>query len=113
LKILAAINNAKLFLEIAEQHGSFDAFIWAYVDHKPIIGRGSQGVWDATTPLSDRISKDLKKLGFKFIGSTIVYAFLQATGIVNDHIKDCFVFHELTGGVARCQRVIIAARMRR
>jgi len=93
LKINAAIVNAKLFLEIAEKHGSFDNFIWGYVNNEPIFG---DGTWPATTQLSDKISKDLKKLGFKFVGSTIIYAFLQATGIVNDHMKECFVYKELT-----------------
>lgn len=92
LKINSAINNAKLFLEIQEKYGSFDKFIWSYVDNKPIVGHWEK-VQDppATTPISDKISKDLKKLGFKFVGSTIVYAFMQATGMVNDHIADCFL----------------------
>ena len=96
LKISAAVLNAKAFLEVAEKHGSFDKFIWEYVDYKPVIGH-----WDkiedlpATTPLSDQISKDLKKLGFKFVGSTIVYSFMQAVGMVNDHMRSCFVYQEL------------------
>ncbi|MCL2638335.1 MAG: DNA-3-methyladenine glycosylase I [Oscillospiraceae bacterium] len=97
LKINSAVINAKLFLEIAEKHGSFDKFIWNYVDDKPIIGLWDS-VWDipATTAISDRISKDLKKMGFKFVGSTIIYAFMQATGMVNDHVNNCFVYKELT-----------------
>jgi DNA-3-methyladenine glycosylase I len=96
LKINAAVTNAKLFLELIEKHGSFDAFIWAYVDDKPIIGH-----WErfedmpSTTPISDRISKDLKKMGFKFVGSTIIYSFMQAVGMVNDHLKPCFVYKEM------------------
>jgi len=96
LKINAAVINAKLFLEIAEKHGSFDKFIWAYVDNKPIVGH-----WEkfedmpVTTPISDRISKDLKKMGFKFVGSTIIYSFMQAVGMVNDHLKSCFVYEEM------------------
>ena len=96
LKINAAITSAKLFLEIIEKHGSFDSFIWSYVNHKPIIGH-----WErledipASTAISDKISKDLKKAGFKFVGSTIIYSFMQATGIVNDHVKGCFVYEEL------------------
>ena len=98
LKINAAFVNAKLFLEVAAKHGSFDSFIWNYVDGTPIVGhRKKLEDIPATTPLSDKISKDLKKLGFKFVGSTIVYSFMQATGIVNDHVKDCFVFKELEG----------------
>jgi len=92
LKISAVIGNAKAFLAVAERNGSFDSFIWGYVDNSPVVG---DGTWPATTPLSDRISKDLKKLGFRFVGSTIVYAFLQATGIVNDHKPECFVYKEL------------------
>ena len=98
-KIDAAIVNARLFIDIIAAHGSFDKFIWAYVDNKPIVGHWEsfEGM-PATTPLSDRISKDLKKLGFKFVGSTIVYSFMQAVGIVNDHLKQCFVYGELTTG---------------
>lgn len=96
LKINAAVNNARLFLGIIEKYGSFDKFIWGYVDYKPVMGH-----WDKiedvpiTTPISDKISKDLKKMGFKFVGSTIIYSFMQATGMVNDHIADCFVYEEL------------------
>lgn len=96
LKIRAAVNNAKLFLKLQEEHGSFDKFIWSYVDHTPIVRhiQTMDGI-PATTPISDRISKDLKKLGFKFVGSTIIYAFMQATGMVNDHLTDCFVYREM------------------
>jgi DNA-3-methyladenine glycosylase I len=96
LKINSTILNAKLFLDIQEQYGSFDKFIWEYVDNKPVIGH-----WESfddmplTTPLSDNISKDLKKMGFKFVGTTIIYSFMQATGMVNDHFKSCFVYEEL------------------
>ena len=100
LKINATINNAKIFLKVVEEYGSFDKFIWRYVDDTPIIGH-SKKIEDmpATTPLSDQISKDLKKIGFKFVGSTIIYAFMQATGMVNDHITECFVYKELLKGV--------------
>jgi len=96
LKINAAITNAKLFLEVQKQHGSFDKFIWSYVGGTPVVGHFER-IEDmpATTPVSDRISKDLKKLGFKFVGSTIIYAFMQATGMVNDHFTNCFVYDEL------------------
>jgi DNA-3-methyladenine glycosylase I len=95
LKINAAVTNAKLFLDIVEKHGSFDKFIWAYVDDKPIVGHwASFEDMPATTPISDRISKDLKKMGFKFVGSTIVYSFMQAVGMVNDHLKPCFVYNQ-------------------
>ena len=98
LKINATITNAKAFLEIVEKHGSFTKFIWAYVDDTPIVGhRKRLEDIPSTTPLSDKISKDLKKLGFKFVGSTIIYSFMQATGMVNDHVTDCFVYKELAG----------------
>lgn len=95
LKVNAAVTNAKAFLKVQEKHGSFDKFIWAYVDHTPIKNHW-QKMEDipATTPISDQISKDMKKLGFKFIGSTIIYAFMQATGMVNDHVTDCFLYQE-------------------
>lgn len=95
LKVNAAVTNAKAFLEVQEKYGSFDTFIWAYVNHTPIKNH-----WDkmeqipAKTPLSDVISRDLKKMGFKFVGSTIIYAFMQATGMVNDHVRDCFAYQE-------------------
>jgi len=95
-KITAAIVNAKLFLDVVEEFGSFDAFIWGYMDNIPIVNHWrTENDIPATTPLSGRISKDLKKRGFKFVGSTIVYAYLQSIGIVNDHIVDCFVYQEL------------------
>jgi len=98
LKINSAVINAKLFLDVAEQYGSFDKFIWSYVDYKPIVGHWEK-VEDlpATTPLSDKISKDLKKMGFKFVGSTIIYAYMQAIGMLNDHVAECFVYKELVG----------------
>ena len=96
LKINAAVINAKLFLEVVEKYGSFDKFIWEYVDYKPIAGHWEK-IEDLpiTTPLSDKISKDLKKMGFKFVGSTIIYSFMQAVGIVNDHKRSCFVYEEI------------------
>lgn len=96
MKINAAISNARVFLEIKEQYGSFDKMLWRYVDNTPIVGHW-QKVEDlpATTPLSDKISKDLKKLGFKFVGSTTIYAFMQAVGMLNDHFADCFVYAEM------------------
>jgi DNA-3-methyladenine glycosylase I len=99
LKINAAVNNAKVFLRVIEEYGSFDQFIWRYVDYAPITGHWEKhDAVPARTPLSDQISKDLKKMGFKFVGSTIIYAFMQATGMVNDHITDCFVYHEMLKG---------------
>ncbi len=92
-KIQAAINNAQLFLQIQQEYGSFDQMIWSYVGHKPILSHvENQAALPATTPLSDKISKDLKKRGFKFVGSTIVYSFMQAVGMVNDHSQECFLY---------------------
>jgi DNA-3-methyladenine glycosylase I len=90
LKILACINNAKRFLEVQSEYGTFDKFIWKYVDYKPIVNRlNTLKEIPAKTSLSDTISLDLKKKGFKFIGSTIIYAHMQATGMVNDHMINC------------------------
>lgn len=91
LKIAATIGNAQAYLRLRDEAGGLAPFLWAYVDGKPL-----QNAWSAacpcpaTTPLSDRVSKDLAKRGFKFIGSTIVYAYMQAIGMVNDHRTDCF-----------------------
>lgn len=90
LKVKAAISNAQAFIKIQEEFGSFSKYIWGFVDEKPIDNKfTSMSDMPAFTPLSDKISKDLKKRGFKFVGSTIVYAHMQATGMVNDHIVDC------------------------
>jgi len=98
LKIAAAIQNAKMVLELQEQEGSFADYLWRYVDSKPIINawRGIKEI-PARTPLSDAISKDLTRRGFKFVGPTICYAFMQAVGMVNDHTVDCFRYRELGG----------------
>ena len=91
LKIASAISNARLFLEIQRQFGSFDAFIWGFVDGLPIKNaRQSMAEVPATTAESDALSKELRRRGFKFVGSTICYALMQATGLVNDHTTDCF-----------------------
>lgn len=90
-KIEATIQNARLFLEIQEQYGSFDKFIWSYIDNTPIINKVENiKELPTTIPLSDKISKDLKKMGFKFVGSTIIYSFMQAIGMVDDHMVWCF-----------------------
>ena len=96
LKIKAAINNAKRFLEVENEFGSFDSYIWQFVDNKPIINFFSKlSEIPASTPLSDKIAKDLKKRDFKFVGTKIIYAHLQATGLVNDHLTGCFRFQEI------------------
>ena len=96
LKILGAINNAKRFLEVREEFGTFDRYIWGFVGGKPVLsGRRSFANLPARTPLSDRISEDLKARGFKFVGSTVVYSHMQATGMVNDHLVTCFRYPDL------------------
>ena len=96
LKITSAINNAKRFLEVQKEFGTFDTYIWQFVDGKPITNRfKSIRELPATTKVSDAMSKDLKKRGFKFVGPTICYAHMQATGMVNDHIVDCFRYKEI------------------
>lgn len=93
LKIRSAIKNAQLFMDIQKEYGSFSTFIWSYVEGTPIVNQfHKKEEVPATTALSDRISKDLKKLGFKFVGSTVIYAFMQAIGMVNDHTTDCFKY---------------------
>lgn len=95
LKIKAAVINAEKFQEIQEEFGSFSNYIWKFVSDKPLINhRQSIREIPASTELSDNISKDLKKRGFKFVGTTIIYAFMQAVGIVNDHVVDCICYPE-------------------
>ncbi len=96
MKIEAAINNAQRFIEIQNEFGSFDDYIWRFVDGKPIVGgwKSAEEV-PVTTKESDVLSKDLKKRGFKFVGSTTIYAHMQAIGLVNDHTIDCFRYKEL------------------
>ena len=96
LKVNATISNAQAFMDIQEEFGSFSTYIWDFVDGEPIKNK-----WEdyknapATTAISDAISKDLKKRGFKFVGSTVIYAHMQATGMVNDHEVNCFRYHEV------------------
>ena len=91
LKIRSAINNAMAFLKIQEEYGTFNNYIWQFTDGTPVVNHWkSLDEMPARTPLSDMISKDLKKRGFTFVGSTICYAFMQAAGIVNDHLVHCF-----------------------
>lgn len=91
LKIKAAVTNAQAFIKVQEEFGSFSTYIWAFVEGKPIDNKPmTLKEVPATTLISDRLSKDLKKRGFKFVGSTVVYAHMQATGMVNDHVADCW-----------------------
>ena len=95
-KIRASINNAKRFLEVQKEFGSFCDYIWGFVNHKPIINCWTtESENPAKTELSERISADMKKRGFKFLGPVIIYSHMQATGLINDHIKDCFRHSEL------------------
>lgn len=96
LKIASAVGNAKCYLETVEEFGSFDQYIWNFVEGKPL-----KNAWEnmrqvpVSTPISDALSKDLKKRGFNFVGSTIMYAFMQACGLVNDHLISCFRYDEV------------------
>lgn len=90
LKVEAAVNNAKRFLEVQKEFGSFDKYCWQFVNGKPIKNKWKKsGQIPATSPESDAFSNDLKKRGFKFVGSTVIYAHMQAVGMINDHITDC------------------------
>ncbi len=97
LKITSAIGNAKAFIRIQNEFGSFCQYLWAFVNHQPVQSNiNSMAEIPASTPLSDAISKDMKKRGFKFVGSTIIYAHLQACGLVNDHLVTCFRYTDLS-----------------
>lgn len=99
-KIESSINNAKMFLKIVDLFGSFDSYIWRFVDGNPIINKWHNlNEVPAKTSLSDKISKDMKIRGFKFIGSTIIYSHMQAVGIVNDHVMSCFRYNEIINGI--------------
>ena len=91
LKIKATVSNAQFFMDLQKEFGSFSEYVWSFVQDKPIVNHfKDRSQVPATTEVSDALSKDLKKRGFKFVGSTIMYAFMQATGMVNDHTSDCF-----------------------
>ena len=97
LKVYAAVTNAQNFMKIQEEFGSFSNYIWGFINHKPIVNQWKTlSEIPAKTEISDKISVDLKKRGFKFVGSTVVYAHMQATGMVNDHIIDCWKRNENT-----------------
>jgi len=101
-KILAAINNAQKFLDVQEEFGSFNAYIWRFVDGRPIVhSLKTLKDYPATTPESDALSKDLKQRGFKFVGSTICYAHMQATGMINDHTIGCFRRQPIIAGYTK------------
>lgn len=94
LKINSAITNARAFLDVTREFGTFDAYVWGFVDGKPLRRKRGQPV-PARTELSDVLSKDLSRRGFKFVGSTICYAFMQAVGLVNDHDSTCFRYNQV------------------
>ena len=101
LKVESAVSNAKAFLDIQKEHGSFDTYVWRFVDGKPRVNTwNALGQVPASTSQSDAMSKDLKKRGFRFVGSTICYAFMQATGMVNDHATNCFRYPEVGSSTA-------------
>lgn len=96
LKIEATVSNARTFIKTGEEYGSFSKYIWSFTGGVPIINSfATMAELPASTELSDRISKDMKKRGFKFVGSTIIYAHMQATGMVNDHVTECFRYNEI------------------
>nr|WP_299877431.1 DNA-3-methyladenine glycosylase I [uncultured Cocleimonas sp.] len=95
LKVNATVNNANRVMEVQKEFGSFDAYIWQFVDGKPLVNQWKDmSEVPSSTALSDAMSKDLKKRGFKFIGTTICYAYMQASGMVNDHVTDCFCYNK-------------------
>jgi len=103
LKIASAIANAKAFLNVQDEFGSFDKYVWDFVDGKPVNNTWNDiSLVPAKTEISDVLSKDLKKRGFNFVGSTIMYAFMQATGMVNDHVNTCFRHKEIAGETCDC-----------
>ncbi len=95
LKVLAAITNAKVFLAIQQEFGSFGAYLWGFAPDGPLVSR--EDVFPTSSPLSDAVSKDLKKRGMKFVGTVTIYSYLESVGIINDHEQGCFVMKELTG----------------
>lgn len=105
LKISSAVQNARAFLAVQMEYGSFDAYIWQFVGGAPIVtSRSASGQLPARTEESDKMSRDLLKRSFKFVGPTICYAFMQAVGMVNDHLVDCFRYAEIKGTVAKPRR---------
>jgi DNA-3-methyladenine glycosylase I len=101
LKIESTVTNAQAYLAVQREFGSFDRYLWSFTGGVPLINRPRPGTVPARTPLSDRISKDLLKRGFRFVGSTIVYAYLQAVGVVNDHSRGCYLCPKAGSGGRR------------
>lgn len=102
LKIASAVRNARAFLEVQKEFGSFTDYCWRFVGGEPTVNRRKAGqAIPATSPESDAFSKDLKTRGFNFVGSTVIYAYMQAVGMVNDHLVDCFRYREIAGSIPR------------
>jgi len=100
-KVEATVRNARAFLDVQEEFGSFDTYVWGFVEGRPIVNKWKRiGQLPAITPESEALSKDLRRRGFGFVGPTVCYAHLQATGLVNDHLVRCFRYDELTGSGA-------------
>jgi DNA-3-methyladenine glycosylase I len=98
-KVHSAVSNARLFLDVAQEHGSFDHYLWSFVDGRTVVNRWRRtDQLPASTPLSEAVSKDLRRRGFRFVGPTVVYAHLQAAGLVNDHLVGCFRHAEVRRG---------------
>jgi DNA-3-methyladenine glycosylase I len=95
MKVESAVRNARAFLEIQREFGSFDTYCWQFVGGRPKVNRWTTAAIPATSPESDALSKDLKRRGFNFVGSTVIYAYMQAVGMVNDHAADCFRYREV------------------
>jgi DNA-3-methyladenine glycosylase I len=100
-KVESAVRNARAFLEVTKEFGSFDAYVWGFVGGRPVVNKWRRiGQVPATSPESEALSKDLRRRGFSFVGPTVCYAHLQATGLVNDHLVSCFRYAELTGAAS-------------
>ena len=111
LKIDSTVSNARAFLAVQREFGSFDRYLWSFAGGRPQVNRPRRGTVPARTPLSDALSRDLIRRGFRFVGSTIIYAFLQAVGVVNDHTRECFLCPPARGcRVARRRRPAAAPR---
>jgi DNA-3-methyladenine glycosylase I len=113
LKIDSAVSNARAFLAVQQEFGSFDRYLWAFVGGRPLVNCPRRGTVPARTALSDALSRDLRQRGFRFVGSTIIYAFLQAVGVVNDHTRDCFLCPRRMPGAAGARRSRRPTRPRR
>jgi len=110
-KVEATVVNAGALLAVAEEHGTFDDYLWGFVDGTPVVNRWrTQGEVPATTPLAETVSADLRRRGFRFMGPTVVYAHLQAAGLVNDHVTSCFRLSELDGRATKTRKGTARAR---